>query len=55
MRKGNVSFIGMLQILFIGLKLTNHIDWSWYWVMSPILVPVALIFCLGIASAIFKK
>ena len=23
------SFIGLLTILFIGLKLTNYIDWSW--------------------------
>lgn len=29
-----ISFIGMLAILFIGLKLSNQIDWSWWWVLS---------------------
>ena len=26
----------MLAVLFIGLKLTGHIDWSWWWVLSPV-------------------
>jgi len=26
----------LLTVLFIGLKLTNHIDWSWIWVLSPL-------------------
>ena len=29
----------MLTILFIGLKLTNNIDWSWWWVLAPIWLP----------------
>jgi len=33
---GGISFLGMLTILFIGLKLTGHIDWSWWWVLCPI-------------------
>jgi hypothetical protein len=31
-----ISFCGLLTILFIGLKLTNYIDWSWWWVLSPL-------------------
>jgi hypothetical protein len=34
--KGGISFCGMLGILFIGLKLTGYIDWSWLWVLSPL-------------------
>jgi len=26
----------LLAVLFIGLKLTNHITWSWIWVLSPL-------------------
>ena len=33
---GGVSFPGLLTVLFIGLKLTNYIDWSWWWVLSPL-------------------
>jgi len=38
-----VHFLSLLCILFIGLKLTGHITWSWFWVLSPILVPLMLI------------
>lgn len=30
-------FLPLLQLLFIGLKLTGHIVWSWWLVMSPAL------------------
>ena len=30
-----ITFVGLLTILFIGLKLTGYIDWSWLWVLSP--------------------
>ena len=31
---GGISFVGLLQITFIVLKLIDKIDWSWWWV-SP--------------------
>jgi uncharacterized protein (DUF983 family) len=31
-----VGFAGLLTVLFIGLKLTGHISWSWWWVLSPL-------------------
>ena len=31
-----------LQLLFIGLKLSNHIDWSWLLVLSPTLLTIGL-------------
>jgi len=36
------NFTGLLTILFIGLKLTGYIDWSWVWVLSPVWVHVVL-------------
>jgi len=33
---GGISFIGLLTIVFITLKLTGVIDWSWWLVLSPI-------------------
>ena len=51
-----------LFIVFLILKLTNTIDWSWWWVTSPLWIPVALgIVILGVvgmvmgASGKFKK
>ncbi len=34
-RRGGADFYSLLLLLFIGLKLTGHIDWSWVWVLSP--------------------
>ena len=31
-----IGFIGLLTILFITLKLTNVISWTWVWVLSPL-------------------
>lgn len=31
-----IGFCSLLTILFIGLKLTEHIDWHWAWVLSPL-------------------
>jgi len=34
---------GLLQTAFIVLKLTGVIDWSWWWVLSPTLIPLGLV------------
>lgn len=55
---GGISFLGLLTIVFITLKLTNTIDWSWWWVLAPILWPIYIvIFCLIMAGivALLKK
>lgn len=31
-----------LTVLFVGLKLTGHIDLSWWWVLAPLWLPVAV-------------
>ena len=53
---GGISFTGALTVLFIGLKLTNVISWSWWWVLSPIwisvLIGLAFIFILLIAAIV---
>lgn len=25
----------LFQVLFVGLKLSGEINWSWFWVLSP--------------------
>lgn len=50
-----IGFLGMLTILFIGLKLTDYVAWSWFWVLSPIWMSVsavvAIILIIGMAIA----
>ena len=38
---GGIGFCGLLTILFIGLKLCHVIDWSWWWVLSPLWISLA--------------
>ncbi len=49
---GGISFLGMLTILFIGLKLTHFIDWSWWWVLSPLWGMFALFFGIIICGGV---
>ena len=41
-----MGFGGLLTIAFIVLKLTHVIDWSWWWVLSPIWISFGL-FVIG--------
>lgn len=46
-------FLPILTLIFITLKLVGYIDWSWGWVLSPILIPVGLVVVGYILVAIF--
>ena len=40
---GGIGFVGLLTIVFIVLKLTNVIAWSWLWVLSPVLISAIIV------------
>jgi hypothetical protein len=44
--------IGMiLFLIFMTLKLTGNIDWSWWWITAPLWIPVlAVITLIGLAG-----
>mgnify|MGYP000011604801 FL=1 len=37
----------ILFLIFLVLKLTNNISWSWWWVTAPLWIPVASIILIG--------
>lgn len=43
---GGVGLNSLLFLVFLVLKLTGHIDWSWWWVTSPLWIPLAFVFGL---------
>lgn len=49
-----IGFAGLLTILFIGLKLTDFIDWSWWWVLSPAWIPAAIVAVLFVIAGVFS-
>lgn len=40
---GGIGFLGLLTIVFITLKLTGFINWSWLWVLSPLWITAILV------------
>ena len=46
-----LGFFGGLTLLFIGLKLTGYITWSWWYVLAPIYAPITLILALAFICA----
>ena len=39
---GGLGLCSVLFIVFLVLKLCDVIDWSWWWVTSPLWIPIAL-------------
>lgn len=58
-RQGGISLFTLLAVLFIGLKLTHYINWSWLWVLSPIWGPfvfvIILLAILGLLKIAFRS
>jgi hypothetical protein len=51
----NSSLPTLLFIVFLILKLTGNIDWSWWWVTSPLWIPVVAVFVLIVLVLILNK
>ena len=41
--EGGVGLLGLVFVLFLGLKLGGVIDWSWWWVFAPLWIPLGLV------------
>lgn len=51
-----IGFIGLLTVLFVGLKLTDHIDWNWIWVLAPLWMGTAVgVVLFGLILVIWSK
>lgn len=48
-----VSFTELLLIVFIVLKLTNVINWSWWWVLSPLWISLGIVVVILIGFGIY--
>lgn len=43
---GGMKLADVLLVIFIVLKLTGVIQWSWLWVLSPLWISLALVLIL---------
>ena len=48
------GFVGLLTIAFIVLKLCKVIDWSWWWVLSPIWISFAIVIIISLIYIIVR-
>lgn len=46
-----VGFVGLLTVAFVVLKLTHYIDWSWWWVLSPIWITTLVVLAILVIVA----
>lgn len=49
-----IGFVGLLQIVFITLKLLGVITWTWFWVLSPIIFNVFLALIIVVIILMIK-
>jgi len=50
-----IGFPSILTIMFIGLKLAGFIEWSWWWVLSPLWISPILLIIISIVGMIVYR
>ena len=46
---GGLTFVGLLTIAFVVLRLMDIIDWAWVWVLSPLWISAAVVAVIALA------
>lgn len=52
---GGNGILSILLIAFVILKLCHVIDWSWWWILSPLWIPFILLIIIIILMYYFTK
>jgi hypothetical protein len=56
--KSSSSGLGLgtvLFLIFMVLKLTNYIDWSWWWITAPLWIPIIILGVVGLIALFYIK
>ena len=54
MKESGIGLDIILFVVFLILKLTGNIDWSWWWVTSPLWIPIAIVIVFVILGMIIR-
>ncbi len=49
---GGIGFTGLLTCIFVVFKLLGKLDWSWWWVFSPLWISTGVAFVVILAILI---
>lgn len=47
-----LSLTSIIFLIFLILKLTGNIDWSWWWVTSPLWIPICILIVIFVSIMI---
>jgi uncharacterized membrane protein len=50
---GGIGLGGAVFLVFLVLKLTNHIDWSWWWITAPLWGFIAILIIIFVIIFIY--
>lgn len=49
---GGTGLLTLLTVLFIALKLTGLIEWSWWWVLAPTWMPIVIVLPIALIGVL---
>ena len=52
---GAMKFCDILLIVFIVLKLVGVINWSWWWVLAPLWIPLLIVIIAVVIITILER
>ena len=52
---GGIGFFGLMFLIFMTLKLTKVIDWSWWWVTAPLWGGFAILLIVLVVALTIKS
>jgi hypothetical protein len=55
MKSNGLGFGTILFLIFLTLKLTNNIQWSWVWVFAPLWIPIVIVGLAVVLLALISK
>ena len=51
-QRDGIGFPALLFLVFLVLKLTKVISWSWWWVTAPLWIPLCIVVAILIVYVI---
>jgi hypothetical protein len=54
-RLPSINLVDGIFLIFLGLKLAGKIDWPWFWVMSPIWIPLSVLILVAIMVGVSDR
>mgnify|MGYP006300866841 CR=1 FL=1 len=51
---GGIGVPGFMFLIFLTLKLTGNITWSWWWVTAPLWIPISVLVIFALLFVVVR-